>query len=302
MSAGIRGTISSREMTLNEFDNSFLSGGYARLSHFNSPLWKSVFRELESTSDAFKNLVWANGPEGYAWPLDPLHSWSRAWEYPFVATHLSKRRHAAVAGDHPVSDNLPKLKILDVGAAVTFFSAYLAQQGIDLTNFDYDESMIPRFERVFARIRNQMKLSDVPRYVAGDARDTKLPGQSFDGILCISVLEHIPHWERALTEFVRLLRPGGFLILTFDVQLTGKPDGLNAADTTRLLNYLDGQMRQITVQNDIPKDVLHMYNSPYPAFRSPGILGIKRLLRPLKHAIKPADNLCVYGGVWELEA
>jgi hypothetical protein len=115
------------------------------------------------------------------------------------------------------------------------------------------------------------------------------------------VLEHIPHWERALTEFVRLLRPGGFLILTFDVQLTGKPDGLNAADTVRLLSYLDGQMRQITVQNDIPSDVLHMYNSPYPAPRSPGILGVKNLLRPLKHAIKPADNLCVYGGVWQVE-
>jgi ubiquinone/menaquinone biosynthesis C-methylase UbiE len=286
---------------LNQFDDLFISGGYARLFHFKSPLWKSVFQELETTSNVFNSLVWANGPEGYVFPLDPLHWWSRAWEYPFVATHLSKRRQLAVASDGAVRNNQPKLKILDVGAAVTFFSAYLAQQGIDLTNFDYDKSMIPRFERAYSRIRNQMNLSEMPRYVAGDARDTKLPDQSFDGILCISVLEHIPHWERAVTEFVRLLRPGGFLILTFDVQLTGKREGLNAADTTRLLSYLDGQMRQITVQNDIPRDVLHMYNSPYPAPRSPGILGVKNLLRPLKHAIKPPDNLCVYGGVWELE-
>ncbi len=36
----------------------------------------------------------------------------------------------------------------------------------------------------------------------------------FDVILCTEVLEHVPYPNRAITEFHRLLRPGGLLILT----------------------------------------------------------------------------------------
>ena len=40
------------------------------------------------------------------------------------------------------------------------------------------------------------------------------PDGSFDAILCSEVLEHVPEPTHALDEFVRLLRPGGVMILT----------------------------------------------------------------------------------------
>lgn len=40
------------------------------------------------------------------------------------------------------------------------------------------------------------------------------PDASFDAILCIEVFEHIPDPIAALKEFTRLLKPGGYLILT----------------------------------------------------------------------------------------
>lgn len=39
---------------------------------------------------------------------------------------------------------------------------------------------------------------------------------SFDVVTCISVVEHLPEKSRALRELVRLVKPGGIVILTFD--------------------------------------------------------------------------------------
>ena len=40
------------------------------------------------------------------------------------------------------------------------------------------------------------------------------PDASFDAVLCSEVLEHVPEPTHALDEFVRLLKPGGVVILT----------------------------------------------------------------------------------------
>lgn len=44
--------------------------------------------------------------------------------------------------------------------------------------------------------------------------DVPEPNQSFDAIMCIEVLEHLPDPVAALREFSRLLKSGGLLILT----------------------------------------------------------------------------------------
>lgn len=40
------------------------------------------------------------------------------------------------------------------------------------------------------------------------------PDASFDAIMCVEVFEHIPDPTKAVQEFARLLKPGGYLILT----------------------------------------------------------------------------------------
>jgi SAM-dependent methyltransferase len=40
------------------------------------------------------------------------------------------------------------------------------------------------------------------------------PDASFDAIMCIEVFEHLPEPIKAVEEFARLLKPGGYLILT----------------------------------------------------------------------------------------
>lgn len=68
--------------------------------------------------------------------------------------------------------------------------------------------------------------------------------RTFDLITSISVIEHIPAVERALSEMYRCLKPGGRLLLTTDCGEAGKP-------------YGDG-VRYFTL------DELHRLFGPYP--------------------------------------
>jgi ubiquinone/menaquinone biosynthesis C-methylase UbiE len=48
----------------------------------------------------------------------------------------------------------------------------------------------------------------------GDALDLPFPAASFDRVIAAEVLEHIPDDRRAISELVRVLRPGGTLAVT----------------------------------------------------------------------------------------
>jgi len=50
--------------------------------------------------------------------------------------------------------------------------------------------------------------------LVSDITTIPAPDASFDAILCSEVLEHVPEPTHALDEFVRLLKPGGVMILT----------------------------------------------------------------------------------------
>ena len=50
--------------------------------------------------------------------------------------------------------------------------------------------------------------------IVSDITSIPEPDQSFDAILCVEVLEHLPNPSLAIREFSRLMRPGGQLILT----------------------------------------------------------------------------------------
>ena len=57
-------------------------------------------------------------------------------------------------------------------------------------------------------------------YLHGDLTRLPFPDASFDLVSCISVLEHMPPdtRTRGVQEMARVLKPGGQLLLTYDLQ------------------------------------------------------------------------------------
>jgi len=96
----------------------------------------------------------------------------------------------------------PDMRVLEVGSGSGGAAEWLRHEviGVDTS-----------FERTAERGRRN--LVETP----GSVTAIPLPDGSFDAVLCVEMLEHIPAEERprAIEELVRVLAPGGRLILTF---------------------------------------------------------------------------------------
>jgi len=55
--------------------------------------------------------------------------------------------------------------------------------------------------------------------VIGDLTDLGLRSESFDAILCVHVLEHIPNDRAAISEMWRVLRAGGWAVVSVPLDL-----------------------------------------------------------------------------------
>lgn len=165
-----------------------------------------AFEELEKFSNKYiREMLEIGGyPAVYPWPVDNLHNWSRWWEYSFAWLQLK-----SFAGR--------KMKVLDIGPALTFWPVFLAEKGFEVTAIDKD----PRIKKWAEAAELTQKIN----FVTGDILKTKFPAASFKVITNISVVEHIGDKRKAIREIFRLLQSDGKLINTLDISLDGKPIG-----------------------------------------------------------------------------
>lgn len=104
----------------------------------------------------------------------------------------------------------PSDSILDAGCGYCFHTARLARSGAQITAVDFSEAAL-------AAAADTIRQRGLEKQVTLRQADlTKLPfaDASFDHVVCWGVLMHIPDMEKALDELVRVLRPGGTLVLS----------------------------------------------------------------------------------------
>ena len=166
------------------------------------------FQHLEEFSDGFL-LKYKTYLRRYAlkWVSDPLHQWSRRWEYPFVLDRLEPCLQAGKPS-----------RILDAGSGVTFFPYYLASEypGAEIDCCDQDESFAEIFNRINGKAERRVD------FVCAGLSSMPYSDSHFDSIYCISVLEHTADFPAIIRELHRVLKPGGKLIVTFDLSLDRK--------------------------------------------------------------------------------
>ena len=76
------------------------------------------------------------------------------------------------------------------------------------------EGAIKRYQDIFPNITSLDIRPEMKPDVLGDAHNLPFPGASFDLVLCSEVLEHLKNPPQAISEFMRVLRPGGVLLIT----------------------------------------------------------------------------------------
>ena len=87
---------------------------------------------------------------------------------------------------------------------------------------------------------------------------------SFDCVYSISVLEHVQDRISAAKELMRVLKPHGLLILTFDVCFQGNAD-IHPAAYVELTDYLRDNLELVWPEISIhPSRAISCYNGPYP--------------------------------------
>ncbi len=160
----------------------------------------------------------------------------RSWEEPWVLHRLEEL---------PVQEQ----RFLDCGCGRGTFAGYVKDHfphfdvhACDLFDSGSREGGSP--QELADRLMQRGVL-----YHEEDLRSLSFGEKSFDIITCVSVLEHITESQKALDEMIRVLAPGGALIVTVDIMLE------EGWDVNRTLAELGLALRRGDVCLKIPSDI-----------------------------------------------
>lgn len=121
-----------------------------------------------------------------------------------------RARTAAMFGLLGTAD-LDGQRWLDAGCGTGTLSCLLAARGCRVIGVDASPSMVALAQSRPADggLTERLTFRTIPTIAS-----LPFAEQSFDGVLCASVLEYVPDVDRCLAEIGRVLRPGGLLLVS----------------------------------------------------------------------------------------
>ncbi len=94
-------------------------------------------------------------------------------------------------------------KVLDLGCGKGRLAKILIGKGASVTGVDLSEKLLE------VASRNVIGAN----FIVGSATELPLADDSFDFIICVEVLEHVPNYKKAVEEMMRVLKKNGKIII-----------------------------------------------------------------------------------------
>jgi SAM-dependent methyltransferase len=130
--------------------------------------------------------------------LRQFNNWSKNWEYPWLSFNLGYLQ----PGSH----------ILDIGSELSPIPWRLAERHIvEMVELN---SVARDVEGVW--MKNWLENDNIS-WEFLDSEYLPFDDETFDVVTSLSVIEHQPNKELAISEASRVLRPGGILAMSFDI-------------------------------------------------------------------------------------
>lgn len=248
----------------------FERSGLASKSDIAAIEWKNIFYALKRDQSLFlSNKKYFLNAE-YKWTHDPLHTWSRVWEYPYVYYHLRAwRRNKRKENKKPC--------IVDLGSGITFFPFSIADIGYDVICTGIDPVCKRGIE--IASMFSPKSKNDIFFRLIEDG-DTSLPflDNEADVVYCISVLEHIYLFERTVLEVGRILKTGGLFLLTIDISINGNRE-MGVSVYKKLMEIIEKYFDFLyPVKTVHPNDLLLSNSGQYPYHDTSSLLAVEGMV------------------------
>lgn len=147
------------------------------------------------------------------------------------------KRRARYFRDHLLPDLDTTGKWLDAGCGSGFFARMLAERGAHVLGVDAAQGMIDAARALaspHAR-RDRLEFARIDT-----VEDLPFEDESFDGLICLSVIEYLRKPDQAMQEFARVLKPGSKVVVSL----------ANSRSPVRLANFIRAKLPPTESETD----------------------------------------------------